>query len=356
MPSLRSLGWSEFFEAGFEPYRRDGFAVGRVVLQYKGGYRVYTEAGELSAEIRGRVRYNAEGRHDFPAVGDWVVLELVAGETKAAIRAVLPRKSKFSRKTAGPVTEEHIVAANIDTAFLMQGLDGDFNPRRLERYLTLAWECGANPVVVLSKADLCDDVGARLKQIEAISPGVDLHAISSVTNSGIAGLGRYISEGKTIAFLGSSGVGKSTLINRLLGKEIQKVREVREKDDRGRHTTTRRELILLDSGGLLIDTPGMRELQLWDVGEGVSDVFADVESLTGECYFSDCKHDREPGCAVREALEDGSLDQGRFENFVKMQRELEFLESRQDERKRLSRKERDRRLNRAYSRMPKKRA
>lgn len=356
MPSLRSLGWSEFFEAGFESYRARGFVAGRAALQYKGGYRVYTEQGEMPAEIRGRVRYKAEGRHDFPAVGDWLALEVFEAQGKATIQAILPRKSKFSRKVAGSVTEEQIVAANVDTVFLMQGLDGDFNPRRLERYLTLAWECGANPVVVLTKTDLCDDTAARVRQVEAISDGFAVHAISSVTKMGLEQIQGYLSEGATIAFLGSSGVGKSTLINRLVGKDIQPVREVREKDDRGRHTTSHRELILLESGGLLIDTPGMRELQLWEASEGVSDVFADIESLMKSCYFSDCGHDNEPGCGVRAALEEGLLDPSRFENFVKMRRELEYLESRQDERKRMGRKERERAIHRQYRKAPKKRS
>ena len=334
MPDLIELGWNPFFEEAFAPFNAEGHSIGRVALEYQGLYRVYTEAVELLAEVTGKFHFQAESRSDFPAVGDWVVITPFASEKRAIIHKVLPRRSVFSRKVAGTLTEEQIVATNVDTIFLVQGLDGDYNLRRIERYLTVALESGAKPVVILSKADLCDEVEDRRLEVERVAMGVPVHAISSVENLGLEQLSEYIGTGLTIAFLGSSGAGKSTLINRLVGKEIQKVQEVRARDDKGRHTTVHRELIILPSGGLLIDTPGMRELQLWDAGEGLSDTFADIDSIGGECHFGNCRHENEPGCAVKEALEDGSLDGGRFENYKKMQKELEYLDSRQDARAR----------------------
>ncbi|MCI0488423.1 MAG: ribosome small subunit-dependent GTPase A [Blastocatellia bacterium] len=345
MPDLNDLGWNPFFEEAFAPYKAEGHSVGRVALEYQSLYRIYTEAGEMLAEVTGKFHFQAESRSDFPAVGDWVVITPFASEKKAVIHTVLPRRSAFSRKVAGAVTEEQIVASNIDTIFLVQGLDGDYNLRRIERYLTVALESGAEPVVILSKADLSDEVEERRLEVERVALGVPVHAISSVKNLGLEQLNQYLCAGLTIAFLGSSGAGKSTLINRLMGKDVQKVREVRARDDRGRHTTVHRELIILPAGGLLIDTPGMRELQLWDAGEGLSDTFADIDSLGGECYFSNCRHENEPGCAIKEALEDGSLDAARVENYKKMQKELEYLDSRQDSR---ARREKERSFGRLY--------
>jgi ribosome biogenesis GTPase len=351
MHDLKTLGWDSFFESGFEPFKDAGYGVGRVALEHKGGYRLYTEEGELAAEITGRVRFEALGRADFPAVGDWVAITVQPGEAKATIHAILPRKSKFSRKTAGSVTDEQIVATNIDTVFLIQSLDKNYNLRRLERYLVLALESGAAPVIILSKTDLSDAVEQRQREVEAIAPAVPVHAISTKLNEGLDQLNAYLGVGRTIAFLGMSGVGKSTLINRLVGRDVQKVREVRAHDHRGVHTTRHRELVILPEGGLLVDTPGMRELQLWDVGEGLSDSFADVETLAAQCRFSDCTHKQEPDCAVRVAVEGGSLDPKRLENYLKMGKELEYLESRQDSRTQLKRKERTRKLMKEYNKI-----
>lgn len=358
MYDLKTLGWNSFFENEFEPYKEEGCKVGRVALEHKGAYRIYTDSGELVAEVTGRVRFHARERGDFPAVGDWVVLGLHP-DKRASIHAILPRKSKFSRKAAtsrktiGSVAEEQIVATNIDTVFLIQGLDNDFNLRRIERYLVLAQESGATPVIILNKADLCHDVEAKLREVESIALGVPVHAISSKKDFGLEHLYQYLGEGLTIAFLGSSGVGKSTLINRLVGKDVQKVAEVRAGDDRGRHTTRHRELIMLPSGGLLIDTPGMRELQLWDVGEGVSDTFADIKAIASRCYFSDCRHENEPDCAVRDALAEGSLDANRFENFTKMTKEASYFDAQHDQKAKMSRKDREKKLHKMMKTMKK---
>jgi ribosome biogenesis GTPase len=351
MYDLTTLGWNKFFEEPFGDYRNSGYLAGRVGLEHRGAYRLYFEGGELLAEITGRLRFDASSRADFPAVGDWVAFTGNTAEVRASIHAVLPRRSKFSRKAAGRNTEEQIVAANVDTAFLVVGLDLDYNPRRVERYLVAALESGANPVVILSKLDLCDEVERRVAEVESIAGGVPVHAMSSVTSIGLDELNQYLGPGLTAAFLGSSGVGKSTLINRLVGSNIQKVKEVRAHDNRGRHTTTHRELIILPSGGLLIDTPGMRELQLWDSNESFSETFSDIESLAASCRFSDCSHGEEPGCVVREGLRDGSLDEGRYENYRKLQKELEFLESRQNVKLQQERKESEKRAHRVYRRM-----
>jgi ribosome biogenesis GTPase / thiamine phosphate phosphatase len=336
--NLKTLGWNEFFEEGFTTYKEQGFEVGRVTLEHKKIYRVFTEHGELLAEVSGKLRFNAMEREDYPAVGDWVVISARPEEQKATIHAVLPRKSKFSRKAAGLTTEEQIVATNVDTIFLVNALNADFNVRRIERYILSAWESGANPVVILNKADLCDDIEEKIEEVEAVAFGVPIHSISAEKNEGIDQLSPYIYEGQTIALLGSSGVGKSTLTNTLIGHQKQEVKEIREGDDRGRHTTTHRELLILDQGGILIDTPGMRELQLWDADNGLSQSFSDVEALAENCRFRDCTHKKEPGCAVQTAISDGSLDSDRYNSYVKLQKELAFLERKESQRAALAEK------------------
>ncbi|MFY9555809.1 MAG: ribosome small subunit-dependent GTPase A [Blastocatellia bacterium] len=348
MQDLTSLGWSEFFERAFQPYRAQGHFAGRVALEERGAYRLYTESGELTARVRGKLRYDSQSAADFPAVGDWVCVSSRERDGLAQIQSVLPRRSKFSRKAAGANSDEQVVASNVDTVFLVQGLDHDFNLRRLERYLVAAFESNAAPVVILSKADLCQDVAQKTADAESVAPGTPVHAISSVSGHGLDQIDQYVLPGVTVAFLGSSGAGKSTLINRIVGEEIQKTAEVREHDSRGRHTTTHRELILLKTGGLLIDTPGMRELQLWDAGGSLGEAFSDVESIAAACYFTDCRHQNEPGCAVREALADGSLNADRYQSYVKLEKELEYLDSRMDERLNLKRKSREKKIHRAY--------
>jgi ribosome biogenesis GTPase len=336
--NLENIGWNSFFNNSFAPYSQQGYIAGRIAAEHKHIYRVYIEQGELLAAVSGKMRYEASGRRDFPAVGDWVVLS-PTGEGKATIQAVLPRQSKFSRQTAGTTVEEQVIAANIDTVFLVAALNNDFNLRRLERYLTLAWESGANPVIILSKADLCNDINQKVLAIENIAPGVPVHVTSSQSGTGITELASHLRKGRTAALLGSSGAGKSTLINCLCGREAQKTAEIRQSDDRGRHTTTYRELIILPGGGLIIDTPGMRELQLWGTCEGLQS-FADISLLASQCRFKDCRHEGEPGCAVKAALENGRLDYDRYGNYRKLQKELAYLSRKENRQEYLAEKER----------------
>jgi ribosome biogenesis GTPase len=328
--TLESLGWSTFFANDFAQYGALGYSAGRVALEHKNRYQIYSESGELWGEIAGRMRHEASGRGALPAVGDWIAMNVRPDERQATIHAVLPRRSKFSRKVPGALLEEQIVAANIDTLFLVTGLDGNFNPRRIERYLTLAWESGARPVVVLNKADLCDDVEGCVAETESIAFGTPVIAVSAAESDGVERLRDFLAPGKTVALLGSSGVGKSTITNALAGSAVMEAGVVSESVGKGRHTTTHRELILLPSGGLLIDTPGMRELQLWEGGEGLQETFEDVEELASQCRFNDCRHDGEPGCAIEEAIRGGTLDERRFANYRKMQRELAYFNRRHD--------------------------
>jgi len=327
---MNTLGWDEFFANHFQSYAADGYAAGRVALEYKHFYRIYSEWGEVLGEIAGRLRHEALDREDLPVVGDWVVIRRSPESDKVTIHAVLPRKSKFTRKVAGFRTEKQIVGSNIDTVFLVTSLNQDFNPRRVERYLIVAWESGARPIIVLSKSDLCDEVEERTREIKAVVGDVPIHAVSVVKREGLDELARYLKAGQTVAFLGSSGVGKSTLVNYLLGREHLRVQEIRRHDGRGVHTTTHRELIVLPQGGLVLDTPGMRELQLWDAEGGLEIAFADIETVAAQCYFSDCRHQDEPRCAIREALAEGAIDAARYESYEKLKKELTYLARKQD--------------------------
>lgn len=328
---LAALGYGDpqrraFDDAGAPP----GCVPGRIVASHGALHRVATEAGELLAETAGRLRHEARSPLDLPAVGDFVALLPRTGEGRGAIHRVLPRRSRFVRGAAGEQTREQVVAANVDVVFLVSGLDRDYNLRRIERYLSLAFESGALPVVVLNKADLREDAAACLEEVAAVAPGTPVHLLSAKGHQGLDELGTYLRPRQTVALLGSSGVGKSTLVNALLGRTHFRTREVREIDQRGRHTTTHRELVALPGGALLIDTPGMRELQLWDAEAGIADAFADVTALAVDCRFRDCGHADEPGCAVTAAASSGSLPRERLESYRKLQAELRALGERQD--------------------------
>jgi ribosome biogenesis GTPase len=344
---LLILGWDDFFEANFKTYADSGYSCGRIALEHKNFFRVYTQPGEVLAEISGKLRHEAVNRTDLPAVGDWVVMRSHNGS--GMIHAVLPRRTSFVRKTAGSRTQEQVVGANIDTVFLLTSLNQDFNVRRIERYLVIAWESGARPIIVLSKSDLCDRVDDRIDEAQAVAPRVPVHAISVVTGSGVDDVAQYFKRGQTVALLGSSGVGKSTLINQLTGDDHLRVQAVREHDDRGRHTTTHRELILLPGGGLVLDTPGMRELQLWEGEQSLHLVFDDIEALAGKCFFSDCRHHDEPRCAVREALGAGKIASERYESYEKLQKELRYQSRRKDKLSEIVAKKKWKKLSRLAS-------
>ena len=321
--NLQDLGFDAGFAAALEPY--DNCIPGRISAQHRGEYDVLTQAGELRSRLAGRLRHEASSSAELPAVGDWVALR------EQTIQGVLPRRSAFQRKVNLGAAEAQVLAANVDSIFVVTGLDADFSARRLERYLTLAWESGAAPAVVLTKADLCEDPGAALLEAEQIAVGVPVHLVSNLTGEGHDELAPYLQPAKTIALLGSSGVGKSSLANRLLGEEAQAVKELAE-DGTGRHTTTARELFRLPGGALLVDTPGLREVQLWDADEGLEQAFADVDEVAGGCRFNDCAHMREPGCAVQQAIDEGRLPRERLESYRALQRELERLARKQDAR------------------------
>ncbi len=327
---LARLGWTPAFEEQFAPYAAGGLEPARVAAEHRGAYDLYTARGERPAQLSGRFRHSAAARGDLPAVGDWVAVD---GDEPARVRAVLPRRTSFSRQAATDhgQTIEQVVAANVDVVFLVSGLDGDLNLRRLERYLALGWESGADPVVVLTKTDLCDDVERVLAEVETVAIGVPVQPVSNVTGEGVDALASYFAGDRTVAALGSSGVGKSSLVNRLAGATMMATGDLRA-DGRGRHTTSHRQLLLLPGRGLFLDTPGMRELRLWDSGQGVEATFDDVAAAAARCRFSDCAHETEPGCAVRAAIEEGTLDPERLASWRKLEGELRHLALKQDAR------------------------
>jgi ribosome biogenesis GTPase len=329
---------------------------GRVVIEFNHIYRVGVEPPgggavvEIEATLAGRLKHQAASRADLPAVGDWVAVRLRDREEGGAIVGVVPRRTKFSRRMAGDVTGEQVVAANVDVVFIVTALDHDFSVRRIERYLLMTRESGAAPVILLTKPDLCDDPAERVTAVVVAAGEAPVHVVNPKSGDGIEAVAAYLAPGRTGALLGSSGVGKSTVINRLAGADVQKTREVRAEDSKGRHTTTHRELVRLPGGGLIIDTPGMRELQLWDVSAGMRETFDDIDALAAACRFSDCKHRDEPRCAVKQAVTDGRVTQDRYDSYHKLQQEMAYLERQQDERAQIEEKRRGKVLTKAANR------
>ncbi|MCD4656211.1 MAG: ribosome small subunit-dependent GTPase A [Planctomycetes bacterium] len=327
---LIDFGWNDKFAQQFNELEHPDLTPARVAREDRNQYLLYTTQGGISGEVTGKFLNNHVNRSDFPAVGDWVAAEILSEEDKAMIHAVLPRRSKFSRKLKGNTTEEQVLASNIDTLFIVNGLDDDYNIRRIERYLTLVWNSGAEPIIVLNKADICSNLDEITAEVLGISFGVPVMPVSAVENIGFDELRKHLKHGKTSAFIGSSGVGKSSIINCLLGESRQKVKEVRAWRQRGQHTTTSRELFLCDNLGMLIDSPGIRELQLWANDESLTTTFEDIDEFTQKCKFRDCQHINEPGCAVLQALEDDELDYSRYESYLKQQKELKYLDRKQN--------------------------
>jgi ribosome biogenesis GTPase len=339
--NLHELGWDASFADAFRPYERDNLIPARVVARHHGPCELLTELGRVGGVPAGRLDDD-----ELPAVGDWVAARPLRGERKAVIEAVLPRRSAFVRKAAWRRSVEQVVAANVDTAFLVTAFGQDLSPRRLERYLTAAWQSGASPAIVVNKLDTADDPVSDLAAVEAVALGVPVHAVSATTGEGVDELGPHLARGRTIALLGSSGVGKSTLVNRLAGSHVLATAAT-SSDGRGRHTTSHRELVPLPSGALLLDTPGMRELQLWADDGALDTTFADVAGLALACRFSDCSHEHEPGCAVKAALAAGTLPDERLASYHKLQRELRATEVRKDARLRAESRKETRRFARS---------
>jgi ribosome biogenesis GTPase len=328
--SIQDLGWDAYFEALRSDCVGQGCVPARVISQHRGLWRVAGDFRECWAEPSGKLRKESEAGGDWPAVGDWVSAEFLPGQPNATIQQILPRRSRFVRKVAGKQIAEQVIVANIDVALIVVALDGDFNVRRVERYLAQCWESGARPAIVLNKADACAERAKLAAEIEEVAMGAPVFLVSAKNGEGLEPLEASFRKGQTIVLLGSSGVGKSTLVNRWLQEERQSTHEVRESDSRGRHTTTSRELFQMPGGAMIIDTPGLRELQLWNAAEGLTQSFADVDERASQCRFTDCQHKNEPGCAVQAALASGVLDADRLESWRKLQREQEFLMRKMD--------------------------
>lgn len=320
---LKTLGWDLYKESLQENIEEKDVA--RVAVENRGGYLLYAEAGELEGIVQGKFMRNVKLESDYPKVGDWVMIQKLPGEAKAIVKAVLPRKTKISRKRAGEDIAEQIISANVDLAFIVQGLDGDFNVGRIERYVAMAKEGGCEPIILLNKCDLIADAEAKLAEVEKEITGVKIFLVSAKNKSGIEEIQKLITVGVSVVFVGSSGAGKSTLVNALLGTDRQKTDETRLDDSKGRHTTTKRELIVLPAGGALIDTPGMRELGLWASESSLDEAFEDIEAFTSKCKFNDCDHQFDKGCAVVGALANGLITNERYQRYLKLKKSLDPL-------------------------------
>lgn len=352
---LTRLGWNEFFAEHFSSLKFAGYEIGRVALENRHQYLLYTKSGEIIGETTGRLLHFADTSADLPKVGDWVAFQPFPEEEKAIIHEILPRKSIFSRKIVGRRVEEQVVATNVDTVFIIQGLDNDFNVRRLERYLVMVFEGNSNPVIILNKVDICPDLEEKILEVKKVAPNVLIIPLSAKTGVGVEELKSLIHPGSTYVFTGSSGVGKSTLLNKIFSYEIQLTSDVRDGDSRGRHTTTSRKMFILPDGGLLIDTPGMREVQLWCGDESLSDTFSDIEELALTCHFSNCTHTKEMKCSVTQALKVGEISAERYENFLKLRSEVADLAAKQNVNKFLERKQENKNAQRSFNKVKHKR-
>lgn len=335
------------FQFEKEQYLKEGFSIARVIAEHREMYTILDEGNAVPAEVTGRLMFAAQSRADYPAVGDWVAIQRFEN-SHAVIHHILPRRTSISRKTSGREFNEQLIATNIDIVFVIQSLDQNYNLRRLERFLVVANESGAAPAVLLSKTDLLsdDEVQSRIAEVRKISPGITVIAYSAKSLTHIDEIQRMIAPETTVCFIGSSGVGKSTLINRLVGSELLATQEVREEDSRGRHTTTHRQLVPLLNGGFVIDTPGMRELGLWSNTGSIEEIFPEISGLERECKFTDCEHIHEPGCAIRQAVADGAIDQVRYDSYLKLKKEAEYVAAKSDIHKQQERKAKEKQFGR----------
>lgn len=336
-----NLGWNEYFAQQFSPHKEKGFVPAKVISKHKNGYIVYLDREPVTARLAGKLHFKAQNRKALPVVGDWVYVHYLEHERQAIIQGVLGRKNSFARKAPisggrklrdgiiqGGATEEQIIVANIDTALIVAGLDGNFDLRRIERYITLVYNSGSKPVILLNKADLCTNVDARIAEVSGVAPGIPIYPISVVAGIGTEVFATYMQPGQTIVFLGSSGVGKSTIINYLFGDERQKTGLISTSTGKGKHTTTSVNLLFHPSGCMIVDTPGSRELQLWADEEALDESFRDIVELTWQCRYKDCRHDKEENCAVKQAIKDGLIQAERLESYKKQFMELEILDVR----------------------------